>query len=210
MESSAKTPAAASTLPIDQWRLFQRVQDVRVVWHINLVRTVAVVAFYAIHLAWFLGLAEPTEIQRSTNLYAGAIAVAWLILCVGIFLAVQIRFVPRWAKYCITTVDVLLLTSAAAIGAQTGSWLILGYFLVIAAASMRFEPPLVLIATVLSLMGYLLLVGLADDVWFDENHGTPLGQVATVMVGIALAGTLGWLQCANCRNWFDTAVHRKG
>ena len=193
----------------DSWWLFRRVRDVRTAASVNWLRSMAVVGFYLTHLVDYLAQPELTDAQRATHFYATLIFCGWMLICFGIGIACWIRFIPGWAKYCTTAVDILLLTAALGVGAQTSSWLVLAYLLIIATAALRSELLLVIMSTGLSLLSYAALVGMADAVWFDENHATPLSQIAIVVLSILLAGAIGGLQCSSCRHWVVSTPQRK-
>lgn len=201
--SSATSGAAASeATPEQMWWVFQRVQEVNSAIRINVIRMIAVISFVAVHLFNYFPLSEPSKAQREFHFFAMLIAATWLFVCVVVFIAYRVKFIPPLAKYTTTLTDIALLTTAACIGAKTQSWLVLIYLLIIASAVLRFDKKLIVFATIGSLAGYLILVGVSDTKWFDENHGTPLAQIAIVVISIGLAGFIGLECCRGCKLWF--------
>lgn len=204
LESSPDNPPAdtsAESGSEQQWWVFQRVQEVRSAWSINLIRTVGVLVYYGIHLASYLSLEQATPAQQNFHFYASLIFAGWLLLCGATFFSYATRYLPSYAKYVSTISDIGFLTAASAIGLKTGSSLVVVYPLIIATAAVRFNLKLVVSATAFSLMGYLILVGLADSKWFDENHETPLPQVFMMLTAILLSGAIAAQICLNCKAW---------
>ena len=85
----------------------------------------------------------------------------------------------------------MLLTALAALAGGPFSALLLGYFLILALAALRFSVGLIWFATIASMLGYELLVGLADKTWFDADHAVPvttqlLTQLSLLMTGVVI------------------------
>jgi hypothetical protein len=97
-----------------------------------------------------------------------AIVVAWTMMSLATLLCLQLRIFPAWLKYATTLGDVVLLTTTLMIADGPRSPLVVGYFLVIPLAALRFQLPLVWCATVASMLGYLWIA------WLSEMPGTPL------------------------------------
>ena len=57
-------------------------------------------------------------------------------------------------------------------------------------AAPRCDLALLWAATLGSMAGYLALVGIADDKWFDEKHTTPVIQQLVMLCSIGLAGVM--------------------
>jgi len=183
------------------WWVFQRVQNVNSARHVNLVRTCAVAVFYVVHLANYFSITAPNDDQKQTHVFASVIFAAWSVICVAIFLAYFSKHLPNYAKFLTTLSDLLLLTGAIAIGAGTNSWLVVGYFLIIASSAIRFDARLILMSTVVSIVCYIALVGIQDKKWFDSEHQTPLSTIAIIVTSLALAGALAFHCCHSCKSW---------
>ena len=84
--------------------------------------------------------------------------------------------------------DAVLLTSLAAIGQGPESVLVSGFYLLIAAAALRFSLPLVWCATLVSMGCYLALVGVKDPTWFDARHVTPVVDQLATLLSLGLTG----------------------
>jgi hypothetical protein len=136
----------------------------------NLLRLIALVAFYAVELANYYGLnlgflQIPQVVERRFHLAVTFLTLAWAMLCLGVLLCRKQRIFPYWLKYISTGCDVVLLTSILTLADGPKSPLIVAYFLVIAAASLRFSLPLIWFATGGAIGGYLFLLGFARWGW---------------------------------------------
>jgi hypothetical protein len=156
-----------------RWFVAQRWQAYDAEWRANLLRIVAVGAFYLVHL-WsyfssqgrlpklgFWQLADAGDINRQFHVLATLIAVAWAMLALGILLALQQRIFPRWLPYFSTAGDIALLTSIICLGGAARSPLVAGYFLILVLATLRISLPLVWFSTAGTALAYLVVLGVA-------------------------------------------------
>jgi hypothetical protein len=164
------TSKAAS---VPSWFVAQRWQAYDAEARANLLRIVAIGAFYLVHL-WtyfssqgrlpklaFWQLAEAGEINRQFHLLGTLIAVTWAMVALGILLALQQRIFPRWLPYLSTCCDLVLLTSIICLGSAARSPLVAGYFLILVLATLRFSLSLVWFTTAGSALAYLVVLGAA-------------------------------------------------
>jgi hypothetical protein len=194
------------------WFIAQRWQAYEAESRANLLRIIAIGAFYLVHLwsyfgsqGWlpnfgFLQIAESGEISKQFHLLITLTAVAWAMLALGILLALQNRIFPRWLPYFSTGCDIVLLTSIVCLGGMARSPLVVGYFLVLILATLRLSLPLVWFATASCGLAYLCVLGCAK--WPERLGFTKLlGETSTdlrvpryhqiiVIVAIVMAGVL--------------------
>jgi hypothetical protein len=155
------------------WFVAQRWQAYDAEARANLLRIVAIGAFYLVHL-WtyfssqgrlpkleFWQLAEAGQINRQFHLLVTLIAVTWAMVALGILLALQQRIFPRWLPYFSTACDLILLTSIICLGSAARSPFVAGYFLILVLATLRFSLPLVWFTTAGSALAYLVVLGAA-------------------------------------------------
>ena len=187
---------ADSTSKDRQWYIVGRWQEYEGEGRANLIRILAIGVFYAIQLAHFYSFAnhqpDTPEFQQATFFHQAAttLAVAGSLASLAILLCLRRRIFPGALKFISSGVDLLLLTGLASIGAGPESPLVLIYFLIIAMAGLRFSLRLVWCATLGSMLGYLALVGMKDDRWFDPKHVVaPVEQIMT-LVSLALTGVV--------------------
>jgi hypothetical protein len=174
--------------PDRRWFIVGRWQEYEGEGRTNLLRVLAIAGFYANHLLWYLNLGTPGEADRQFHRLATLIAAAWLFLSLGVLVALQRHYLPSVLKYATTTLDLLLLTAIAWLGSGPASPLIHGYFLIIAAAALRFSLPLVWSCTLGAMVCYLVLVGAKDKTWFDAQHATPVVDQLTMLLSLGLTG----------------------
>jgi hypothetical protein len=175
------------------WRIAVRWQEYDGELRACLVRVLAVVLFYGIFLTQYRTLAAQ---EGGTLLHqrVTVIALAWLLLSLGTVLSLLARMLPAWLKYLTTMIDVALLTTLCGIGHGPNSPMVLGYFLILSMAALRFRIGLIALATLASIAGYMALVGSRDGVWLDSDHTTPVLQQS---ITIASLVCVGWVlgQC---------------
>jgi len=181
----------ATTTPRDrQWFIVGRWREFAGESRANLLRIIAVGAFYIVELLQFYVFAKGDPELLPFHRQATAIAVAWTMVALAILLALQSRMFPAALKYASTACDIVLLTALAALSRGPLSPLVLAYFLIIALAALRFSVGLVWFSTIASMLGYLSLIGLADKTWFDADHVVPPATQLMTLLSLALTGVI--------------------
>jgi hypothetical protein len=191
--ASAATPSSDRS-----WFIVGRWQEYEGEARTNLLRIVAIGAFYALELVNYYLLNTPDEAFTQYHQRVTALAVAWTMVALAVLLCLKRQIFPAVLKYVSTGCDLVLLTALAAVEVQGSvtarvgpfSPLIGVYFLIIALAALRFSLGLVWFSTLGSMLGYLTLVGLADmkeSRWFDDKHAVP--PVVTLLTLLALGMT---------------------
>lgn len=183
---------ATQRASLGDWKIFQRRQEVGAELRVACIRIVAVITFYVVHLSSYMSAEQPgadwTVYHQRISLICGV----WCLISVAVFVHLYFRSFPTWTKFLTTGADILLLTAAAVINAGANSHELMIFPMIVAATGLRFSKTLICFATVLSLAGYIMLVGKTDTVWFDENHQVPTVELLITVTCIALAGVIAW------------------
>ncbi|MGB6043188.1 MAG: hypothetical protein WBF93_08540 [Pirellulales bacterium] len=184
MESTS-TPTDRSWYITERWQQFEG--EARA----NQLRIIAIGSFYLIHL-WNHFSAQ---IDDQFHLLVTLLAMAWCLMAFTIHFALRARVFPAWLPYASTLGDVVLLTSVLCISTGARSPLVLGYFLIISLAALRFSLPLVRFATITALIGYICLLGCAK--WPETfnlsgaiDQTVPRYHQLMTLAGIALGGII--------------------
>jgi hypothetical protein len=180
-----------------QWFIVGRWQEYEGEFRANLLRTIAIGAFYIVELLRFHVFEKAAAEQLPFHRQATMIAVAWALVALAVLLCLRLRIFPAALQYASTGCDILLLTALAALAGGPFSALVLVYFLIVALAALRFRLGLVWFATLASMAGYGALVGLEDaktSRWFDSYHAVPPATQLVTLLSLAMTGvTLGQL-----------------
>ncbi len=171
---SADTASLPSKLQDLPWNLLRRHLELGALWNSGLVRIVAVIAFYAIQTVWYFNQPEHTQALKTFQLQVTLICGVWVAGGVLLLSAIAYRQLPSGLRYLISISDVSLLTAAALCGTKAESQLIFAYPILIVLSVLCFEARLVALTTVLSIAGYMTLVGQLDERWFDAEHAVPV------------------------------------
>ena len=177
-----------------QWYIVGRWQEYEGEGRANLLRILGIGAFYAVELINYHGLSlgfleMPVIVERPFHLAVTALAVAWVMVSLGVFLCLQQHFFPSSLKFISTGCDILLLTSVLTVADGPRSPLVVGYFPLLALAALRFSLPLVWFTTMGSLAGYLFLLGYAK--WFtDRDVRVPRYHELIFLLALGLAGVV--------------------
>jgi hypothetical protein len=185
--------ATATNMNQRQWFIVGRWQEFEGEARANLLRIVAVGAFYCIQLLQFYVFQKASPAALPFHRQATAIAVAWTIVALAIHTCLRLRIFPAALKYLSTTCDIVLLTALASLSRGPFSPLVLAYFLIVALAALRFSVGLVWFGAAGGMLGYWALVGLEDiktSRWFDEQHAVPPATQLITLVSLALTGII--------------------
>ena len=181
-----------------QWFVVGRWQEFAGEARANLLRIIAVGAFYGVELYNYHVVGRGAEEYLAFHRTVTAVAVAWTLLALGVLTCLRRRIFPPALKYISTGGDLLLLTLLAmAVAGPTGgpaSPLVFIYFLIIALAALRFSLPLVWMATLGSMAAYMTLVAVADlrehGQWFDDNHAVSVIEQLMLLLALGMTGII--------------------
>lgn len=175
-----------------EWFIVGRWEEFEAEGRANLLRILGISAFYAVELVNYYGLnlgvlQMPAVVDRSFHLAVTALAGAWALVVVGVFLCRQFRVFPSFLKFLSTGCDLLFLTSVLTVADGPRSPLIIGYFVVLGLAALRFNLWLIWFTTIGSAAGYLFLLGYAR--WFtDRDIRVPRYHQVVFLLGVVLTG----------------------
>src|SRR3954469_24925612 len=111
--SIRQAQATHDTRPFEdrQWFIVGRWQEYEGESRANLLRIVAVGAFYIVELLRFYVFEKADSQQLPFHRQATAIAVAWTMVGLAILLCLRLRIFPAALKYASTACDIILLTA---------------------------------------------------------------------------------------------------
>jgi hypothetical protein len=196
------TAGTTSLLPHDtaerQWFIVGRWQEVEGEGRANLLRIIAIGVFYSIELASQYGFSfgwlqlGPAVDVRAHQVIT-AVAVAWTMVALGVHVMLREQIFPPALKYASTMCDVVLLTTMLLVAHGPRSAMVVGYFLIIALAGLRFQLRLVWCATLCSMGGYLVL--LAYVRWYASeaarsDMAVPRYQQLIFLAALAMTGII--------------------
>ena len=175
-----------------QWFIVGRWQEFAGEARANLLRIIAVGAFYIVELANYYGvdfgpIHLPKTVERDFHVTATALAVAWVLVALATQLCLTQGIFPAALKFVTTACDIVLLTATLCIGDGPQSPLLVGYFLILAVAALRFRLRLIWFATALSVAGYFWVLGYAA--WYSPRPITvPRYYEVIFVLALALNG----------------------
>jgi len=170
---------------------------------VNLIRAVALVAFYAHHLVnVYLRPHEPDEasfLQGKFTILVTAVVLAWAGAIFVLYFCLSRRLVPPALKFVATFWDLAMITALLMIsGEGPQNPLIFLYFLVVAAAPLRLSLPLVYAATLGAMAGAAIVLGhyvfiqIGTANYYDLHQPFRIPRTSEVIFVLSL-GTAGLL-----------------
>jgi hypothetical protein len=190
----ASDAAAPQQDPGRAWFIVGRRQEFEGEGRANLLREVGVAAFYAVEAVNYygldLGFLNMPQLAPPFHQAVTALAAAWVMVGLGVAWCLQARVFPAALKFISTSFDIVFLTAVLVLGKGPNSALVIGYFVILALATLRFSLPLLWFTTAASSVGYLVLLGYAR--WFAGRPEmlAPRYQQVLFLVGLALTGVV--------------------
>ncbi len=175
---------------LDAWTVAQRWFEYEGEIRVAVMRVTLVAGLYGLQLLNHYVFSSHSAEELSFHQHASLLASVGLFLSLIVLVALIRRFFPLQLKFATCLADISLLTLTASLASGPASPLVGIYFLLIATAAMRCSITLIWVATVASLVGYMALVGMADEHWFDADHTTP---PVTQLVVLATLTATGWM-----------------
>jgi len=194
MDSDTTAPA-----PDRDWFIAGRWEEYEGEGRVNLLRLVGLTAFYAVELANYHGLDlgffhMPAVVQRPFHLAMTFLVLGWAMLCLAVYYCRKSGAFPAYLKFVSTACDLVLLTTVLALADGPRSPLVVVYFLLIAAAGLRFSLPLVWFASGGAVACYLFLLGFArwGEVpgWEKSDQTVPRHAQVIFVLALALEGVV--------------------
>ena len=170
------------------WYVVSRWLEYEGEMRVAVLRVFCVAAFYGAQLLHYLVYSDHSDIQQSFHRQATYLSAVWLFVSLAVLVMLSRQWMPAALKYVTVTADLLLLTAAAALGSGPASPMVFAFALLIALAALRGNLPLLWFATLGSMIGYIVLIGLSDEHWFDSIHRTPPVEQAVVLISLGAVG----------------------
>lgn len=180
-----------------QWFIVSRWQQYEGEARANLLRIVGIGAFYIIeminHGGRIGGLELPQVSDDRFHAEVTALAVAWTMVALATLVCLRRQFFPAAMKFVTTACDLVLLTAVLTVANGPRSPLVVAYFLIIALAALRLSLPLIWLATLGAMAGYLFLLGFVDyyvAADLSAMMSVPRYFQLIVLVALALEGVI--------------------
>lgn len=173
-----------------QWFIVNRWLEYEGESRANLLRVIAVGAFYLVQLFQFYAVHQRAETALPFHRSATALAVAWTAVALAVAVCLRRQIFPAALKYVTTTFDIVLLAALVWLAGGPNASISRAFFLIIALAALRFDLGLVWFATLGSMAAYEALVGQVDQTWFDSNHAVPPVDNLLMLVSLGLTGII--------------------
>jgi len=184
------TAATMSASDERKWYIVNRWLEYEGESRANLLRIIAVAAFYGVQLVQFHLVRAGNEAAVPFHRQATALAVAWTMLALGVTVCLRRQIFPAALKYVSTAGDIVLLAALVWLAGGPNSSITRAFFLIIALAALRFDVGLVWFSTLGCMFAYEALVGRADPTWFDADHAVPVVDNLIMLVSLGLTGLI--------------------
>jgi hypothetical protein len=182
------------------WNAAQRLEGLAGEVRVNLIRLVALVAFYGHHLVNVFVIRDNPSLQGTYHTVVTSLVLAWVLAVLVIHYCLMRRWLPAALKYVVTAWDILLITTLLMIGGDGRSMLDVLYFLVIIAAPLRLSLPLVWLATLGAMAGYAFFLGYVRwQLKLPLEQRTPRPEQVVFLLALGAAGLLAGQFVRQCR-----------
>jgi len=182
------------------WSASQRLEGLAGEVRVNLIRLVALVAFYGHHLVNVFVIRDDPALQGAYHTVVTCLVLAWALSVLVIHYGLMRRWVPAALKFIVTVWDILLITTLLMVGGDGRSMLAVLYFLVIVAAPLRLSLPLVWLATLGTMAGYAFFLGYVRwQLKLPLELRTSRPQQIVFLLALGAAGLLAGQFVRQCR-----------
>lgn len=168
------------------WAAAQRIEAWAGEVRVNLVRLVAIAAFYGHHLLQYFLLSR--DLPPGYHYSVTGVAVAWTGAALVLHVALGRRWNPPALKYAALGFDALMATTLLVLSDGPRSPLLVLLFLLVLTAPLRLELRAVWTATLLAVLAYAFVCGHAR--WMRPEWRVPRRQQVIFTIGLACAGLL--------------------
>jgi hypothetical protein len=187
--------ASSSPPPVDRnWHIVARWQEYEGEARANLLRIAAIGCFYVVELLDYHGLSIgsftfPPIVDRKFHELVTGLALAWALTALAVLVLQKNRIFPAALKYGTTAADLFFLTWVLVLADGPKSPLVVGYFLIIVLAALRFSLWLVRFAAAGAIAGYLFILG--QGKWFSDPPKTvPRHDQLIMVIALGLTGVI--------------------
>jgi hypothetical protein len=160
----------------------------------NLLRIAGIGIFYLIELLDYHGLRLgtieiPAIVSKPFHQVITGLALAWALTGMAVLICLKHQIFPAGLKYATTAADLVFLTLILLAASGPQSPLVIGYFLIIVLATLRFSLGLIRFAAAGAVAGYLIILG--HGRWFrDPPLTVPRHHQLILVAGLALTGII--------------------
>ena len=182
------------------WRAAQRLEGLAGEARVNLIRLVALVAFYGHHLVNVFLIGDDPSLKGDYHVVVTSLVLAWSLAVLVIHYCLMRRWIPLALKYVVTAWDILLITTLLMAGGDGRSMLGVLYFLVVIAAPLRLSLSLVWTATLGAMAGYAFFLGYVRwrmELPIEQRLSRP--QQVVFLLALGAAGLLAGQFVRQCR-----------
>lgn len=182
------------------WSAAQRLESLAGEVRVNLIRLVAIVAFYGHHLVNVFLIDDDPSRKGDYHVVVTSLVLAWALTVLIVHYCLMRRWVPAGLKYVVTGWDILLITTLLMVGGNGRSMLAVLYFLVIIADPLRLSLPLVWMATLGAMAGYVFFLGYVRwrlELPIEQRLSRP--QQVVFVLALGAAGLLAGQFVRQCR-----------
>jgi hypothetical protein len=163
---------------------------------VNLIRSIALVVFYATHLLNVYVWTDDPDAKGPFHAAVTAVVLAWTVGIVLLHVFLTRHFLPSSLKYVSTAWDLVLITALVMVSPDgPRSPLMLLFFVVIAAAPLRLSLPLVYVTTLgamaaaLIALGQYVLLRHGWEEYMDPGKGHRIPRVTEMIFLLALGAS---------------------
>ncbi len=182
------------------WNAAQRLEGLAGEVRVNLIRLVALVAFYGHHLVNVFVVRDNPSLQGAYHTVVTSLVLAWALAVLVIHYCLMRRWLPSVLKYVVTAWDILLITTLLMVSSDGRSMLAVLYFLVIVAAPLRLSLPLVWMATLGAMAGYAFFLGYVRwQLQMPPEQRLSRPQQIVFLLALGAAGLLAGQFVRQCR-----------
>jgi hypothetical protein len=185
--------------PETAWQTTQRIEGITSEYQLAWIRLTLIAIFFTTHYFVFSTQAEHTPQAVRYHQQLPWLCGCWCLVSLAVLACYHLKWMPSQSSYFVVLADIANLTVIASQNGGAFSSIVPVYFAIVTSAFLRINVSLVWFTTAFAIIAYLSLVGMADQIWFDENHAVPVSVTTTMVLSLASCGLIGWWGVRNTK-----------
>lgn len=176
------------------WRAAQRIAAIESEYGLAWLRLVLIGIYLLMHYAIYATLSQPTASETRFHERLPLLCGAWCVVSLAVITAYHWKWLPVITSFFVVLADIANLTVIASQSGGPTGVAVTCYFVILATSSLRCNEWLVAVATGFAMFAFLALVGMTDQIWFDQYHAVPVNVTVITALSLLSCGVLAaWM-----------------
>ena len=177
-----------------RWHATQRLARIDAEYRLAWFRLALIGIYLGMHYWIFSTLTQPSAAAVQFHERLPWYCSAWCMVSLAVIAIYHLKWVPTASSFFAVLADIANLTVIASQSGGPTSVAVTCYFVILLTTILRCNAWLVMFATAFAMFAFLSLVGMTDQIWFDEHHAVPVNVTVITSLSLLSCGAIGaWI-----------------